>query len=272
MENENLQMVEENNGITLKDLLFILKRNVILITIVTVVITIIGIIYGFGFKSYTYATNVTFMVRTNNQSTTSSIYSDTSQALRMVNTIKEFIMDDLVLEQTAKELTPFATSDEKYESSVKAIKSSLKNGISFSNSEDSLIVKVTMKSTIYQLENSDNVFVVDAANTLITEAQRISKLYATDENGNYETGNTGDKQYKYQYIANNIQELSWAKEYSASRGATLVVAICFIVGFVLGYLTALIRYLLDDTLKTKEELEQITGVPVLAKIEPIKSL
>ena len=38
--------------------------------------------------------------------------------------------------------------------------------------------------------------------------------------------------------ANNIQDLFPASDYSASRGAVLVVAICFIIGFVSCFLAS----------------------------------
>lgn len=271
MENENLQVVEENNALTLKDLFFIFKRNILMIGLVTFVVTLIGAVYGFCFKDYTYSSKTTIMVKSDSQSTSASNYNDTLQSLRIVNTIKEFIMDDLVLEATAKELTPLSENDPKYENNVKQIKSILKSSVTLNNSEESLIITISMKSTILHLENSEEIFVVDAINTLIANAKELSNLPLTDNDGNLVLDEKGNVQYKYQFIANNIQDLLPAKDYSASRGASIVVIICFIVGLVVGYLIALFRYLLDDTFKTKEDLEKTTGISVLAFIEDAKN-
>lgn len=272
MENENLQVVEESNSLTLKDLLFIFKRNILVIGLITLVVTLIGFVYGFYFKPYTYSTYATIMVKSDSQSTSASNYNDTLQSLRIVNTIKEFILDDLVLESTAEELTSLSENDPKYDENVKQIKAALKDGIKLSNSEESLIITVSMKSSVLKLEGSEEIFVVDAVNSLIESAQEISNILLVDENGELILDEKGKVQYKYQFIANNIQDLYPATDYSASRGAVLVVAICFIVGLVAGYLVALAKYLLDDTFKTKEDLEKATNISVLAFIEEVKSL
>ena len=272
MEKENLQVMEESNSLTLKDLLFIFKRNILIIGIITFVVTLIGFVYGFYFKAYTYSSYATIMVKADSQSTSANNYNDTLQSLRIVNTIKEFMLDDLVLESTAEDLTVLSKNDPKYEDSVKQIKAALKSGIRLSNSEESLIISVSMKSSVLKLEGSEEIFVVDAINTLIENAQDISNIILVNEDGEPILDEKGNEQYKYQFIANNIQDLFPASDYSASRGAVLVVAICFIIGLVAGYVVALTKYLLDDTFKTKEDLEKATNVSVLAFIEEVKSL
>lgn len=268
---ENEKMYEENKSLTLGDLFFIFKRNILIIVITTILVTLIGAVYGYGFKDYTYSSSTTIMVKSDSQSTSASNYNDTLQSLRIVTTIKEFITDEFVLDATARELTHLSESDPKYENDVKRIKNVLKNGLELDNSEESLIISISMRSNIQYLENTEKIFVVEAINTLIEKAKELSNIYLVDENGNFILGEDGQKQYKYQFIANNIQDLAPAKDYSASRGATIVVIICFILGAIIGYLIALFKHLLDDTFKTKEDLEQATGLSVLAFITEAKS-
>lgn len=264
MENQNVQ-VQEEQALTLNDLFFILKRNLILILCVTLLITGIGAVYGFCFKSYTYQANATIMVKADSQSVSAAIYNDTTQALRMVVTITEFIENDLVLTKTAEKLA--ATEQE-----VKSIKNMLKNGISIKNTEDSLIINMSMKSSVEKLyEAEEDIFVVEALNTLIETAQEVSKTPLLDSEGKPTVDDKGNPKYKYAFIADNIQDLSLPDntQYTASRGASLVIIICFIAGLVIGYLIALLRHIFDDTFKTKDDLENMTGFPILACIEDI---
>ena len=66
--------------------------------------------------------------------------------------------------------------------------------------------------------------------------------------------------------------MSFAKTYSGTRGASKLIMMCGFIGVIVGYLFALMLYLLDDTYKTKEEVEEATGIPVLAFIEDIQYL
>lgn len=265
MENQNVQVYEESQSLTLKDLFFILRRNIILIACVTIFITALGCVYGFFFKSYTYSTDATILVKADSQSASAEKYNDTTLALKMVETIKEFLVDDIVLTKTAEKLA-------KTENEVNAIKNMLKSGISIDSTEESLIVRIGMKSSVEKLNSEkEDIFVVQALNTLIETAQEISNTPLLDVDGNIIFDEKGNVEYKYEFIAGNIQDLSLPdnERYTAKRGASIVVIICFIVGLVIGYLVALFKHMLDDTFRTKEDLENVTGYPILACIDDI---
>lgn len=265
MENQNVQVYEESQSLTLKDLFFILRRNLILIACVTIFITALGCVYGFFFKSYTYSADATIMVKADSQSASAEKYNDTTLALKMVETIKEFLVDDIVITKTAEKLADS-------ENEVNAIKNMLKGGISIDSTEESLIVRINFKSSVKKLhENEEEIFVVKAINTLIETAQEVSNTPLFDADGNIKVDDKGNVEYKYEFVAGNIQDLSLPSntQYDASRGAAIVVIICFIIGAVIGYLIALFRHMLDDTFKTKEDLENITGYPILACIDDI---
>ncbi len=263
MENQNLQTNQEKNSISLVDLLFVLKRNLLLIIGITFIFTLAGAIYGLNYKSYTYSTNATVMVRADSQSTSAGNYNDTVQSLRIIATVKDFIVNDVVMEAVAEELVEKSGLD----INVTYIKNVVKGGLSLSSEEDSLILTLSFRSTIYKLNSeTEDIFVIDALNTVITKAQEVSAtiIETTNAAGEIKT------EYKYPFVANNIQELSFAKNYSGTRGAAKVIMLCCVIGAVVGYLLALMLYLLDDTYKTKEEVEEATGIPVLAFIEDIQ--
>ena len=119
--------------------------------------------------------------------------------------------------------------------------------------------------------STEDIFVVQALNTLIETAQEISNTPLLDVDGNIIFDEKGNVEYKYEFIAGNIQDLSLPdnERYTAKRGASIVVIICFIVGLVIGYLVALFKHMLDDTFRTKEDLENVTGYPILACIDDI---
>ena len=209
------------------------------------------------------------MVRGDSQSSTAGNYNDTIQSLRIISTVKDFIVNDVVMEAVAEELALNAgkdINDPANKGYINYIKNVVRGGISLSSEENSLILTLNFSSTIYKLdEKSENAFVIDALNTVIKKAQEVSAttIETTNANGEVRT------EYKYPFVANNIQELSFSKTYSASRGASKLIMICGFIGVIVGYLFALMLYLLDDTYKTKEEVEEATGIPVLAFIEDI---
>ncbi len=49
-----------------------------------------------------------------------------------------------------------------------------------------------------------------------------------------------------------------------NSGSKMIVVLAVIIGIIVAVLVVLFRYLLDDTLKTKEELERATGTQVFA--------
>lgn len=49
-----------------------------------------------------------------------------------------------------------------------------------------------------------------------------------------------------------------------NSGSKMIIVLAVIIGIIVAVLVVLFRYLLDDTLKTKEELERATGTQVFA--------
>ena len=58
---------------------------------------------------------------------------------------------------------------------------------------------------------------------------------------------------------------------SVNSGSKMTVVLAFIIGVIAAVLVVLLRYLLDDTLKTKEELERATGTQVFAFLSDVNT-
>ena len=52
---------------------------------------------------------------------------------------------------------------------------------------------------------------------------------------------------------------------------SFVIIICFLVGLVASYAFFLVKYLLDDTYKSKNEFEDVTGLKIIAVIPDTKN-
>ena len=191
-------------------------------------------------KNY-YITSATVMVRADSQSTSAGNYNDTVQSLRIMATVKDFITNDLVMEAAATDLIE-RMNVEKTERNINSLKGVIKGGLSLNSEEESLILTLYFSSNKKFLNETlldeksnividNNIFVIEVINTVIEKAKEVS---ATTIETTDATGNT-KLEYKYAFVANNIQELSWSKTYSGSRGAAKLIIICTIISFIYFY-------------------------------------
>lgn len=236
----------EEKGISLGDLLFLIKKNILMILIITGLCTLGGAIYGLNFKKINYAATSTIIVRveSSSSSSSSSDYQNYTLSTYLVNTVTSFIESNTVLGNVVD-----SDECEKYDLST----TSLAKAISIKTSTSSLLVTITY-------ECSDEEQAIDVVNQVVQSTIDISNM--KNEDGNYRY----DK-----LLAGNILLLDEAKkEYvTASRGAALVIVICFIVGFIISFSIVLIKYLADDTFTSKDDFERIFKINVLTLLPEI---
>lgn len=160
--NEN-EVVKE--GISFSEILFLIKRNILMIIIVTLVFTGVGFVYGKFFCKPTYTATTTAVVQVENSSI--SEYNAFVYSQYLVNSMAEFIVSDSVTKEVAKAvinekylMTPVLDENDKiigyysetenrnyslgqYDSLVLKKKDVIQSGAKVSTSTESLLIKIS---------------------------------------------------------------------------------------------------------------------------------
>lgn len=245
---EDKQQYYNNNdkGLTLSDIFFIIKKNLLIILLITGLCTLGGAVYGSIFKKYTVTATATavVMVDTSTASTTQSDMQNFQQAVYMINTYKELIKSNMVAKAVSE-----SEVGQKYKIEV----ASLSKNVTVTTTTNSLIVTITYKCSAD--EANDYSQAIEVCNQILDSTIALVNSKEDDE-------------YVYDKLANCFRKVDAATEATttASRGALKLTAICFAVGLVLSFAVCLIRYFADDTYTSKEEFEKTFNINVLTLI------
>ena len=212
------------SGITLVELFNMLFRNIYLIIITTLAITLIGIIYTFNFVRPTYTSSSDIMVQVDKTSGegTSTNDIDLTSTLRIVQTVAEFVEKDFVLDDVIEELGLETTAV------------GLREKLSVKYSSTSLFVTI-------KFEDEDPLVAKRVVNSIIENAIEIA-------NGEFP-------------VLNNVMIQGGSAKIGsyASPNKTLNIIISFIIGGVIGVGAALLLEFLKTTVRNKKELEALIG-------------
>lgn len=224
---------ETNSALTLKDLWLVIKKNWLIILIVTLVVTSLGIVYGFVLKKDNYSASSSVII------TSQEIVNEYDQGISSMNeallatsTIKEFMVNDIVISKVADELS---TDFDNYK--YQDLKSIIREGLTIKNSTQSLILNINFSTNTSKILESDKKkFAVSVVNCVAKESIKI--LNETVEN------DKGEQTYKYgKLIANCVQQVSSATTCQVTRDSIKIVLIFFVLGLLIGYLTSFIKYI-----------------------------
>lgn len=222
---------ETNSALTLKDLWLVIKKNWLIILIVTLVVTSLGIVYGFVLKKDNYSASSSVII------TSQEIVNEYDQGISSMNeallatsTIKEFMVNDIVISKVADELS---TDFDNYK--YQDLKSIIREGLTIKNSTQSLILNINFSTNTSKILESDKEkFAVSVVNCVAKESIKI--LNETVEN------DKGEQTYKYgKLIANRVQQVSSATTCQVTRDSIKIVLIFFVLGLLIGYLTSFIK-------------------------------
>jgi len=238
---ENLKTTE-NEGISLHDIFFLIRKNILIILIITFVITIIGGIYAIGFKDTTYSTAATAMVVVPDDSGNDNKELDYSYALNLTHTFEDYVKSNAVSKRVAAKLS------EKYGMNVST--GYVRNCVNVEVQQYSLIISISVSSTVSEE------FTMDMANEVFdTTIYLINNELKTEETAP---------------LANTLVVVDYSEEADASKGTLIVLVLSFLIGLVLSIAFVFIKYLLNDTYTSKEDFEKSTGVNVLVMLpDPI---
>ena len=223
--------------IDLKELISVFWNKKILIISVTIIFIVIGAIYTFAFKTPMYSSSTTLvlaMSETTSSETTNSITStDVNLNSSLVSTYSKIVESNEVLREVISNLG----IDESEES--------LKDNIDVSAVDDTEIIEITVshENAVYAAKIANEIASVFSEK--VNEIYNINNVYVLDE----------------AEVENSPSNINHAKD----------IIIFALAGFVLAAVYVFILNLLDDTVKTPEEIEKIYDLYVLVSIPDIES-
>ena len=242
--------MEKNNqytgggGITFRQLLLIIRANIFLIVAIIVIATIVGVVYSTTRKTtYTATRSMIVICKNVSDENDNNIYNDLTATSRMIPTIAEYCKQEVVL-SLAQEIYGKSNSGEIKKSGVKVSYDESGNNyflyISYTDVEPDLARAKVMAVSEAEKEIVET---VDAKGNPVYVRMMTTLTFV-------DTIDTAEDLQKIPCVMNS--------------GSKMIVVLAVIIGIIVAVLVVLFRYLLDDTLKTKEELERATGTQVFA--------
>lgn len=234
MDNQNIynqkQVDEEESGITLKDIFYIIKKNIIVILSIIVAVLIVGSVYTFKIQKPIYQSSAEVMVSASSSDIEGQNYSLASY---LTNTFVAYFKSDLVLDEVVNKLN---------EQNISVTTSELKNNLEISIVNDSLILELDYTSP--SINNSKIILntIIDTA-IEITNKENISEL-----------------------LKDKIMVFSYGKDGQRVSKTMMNLALSLVIGVVIAFLYVLIKNAFDDTFKSKKDIEVVLNIPVIASI------
>ena len=231
---------ESENQLSMQTLFLEAKHSLLMIIIVTLLFALAGGIYARFFVDTKYTSKASFVVNVMPDETSGSTTTAFSYAVNLTNTLGPYITTTKVCE---KALEIYNDSHEEKLSSYAVIQKAL----SYSVIEKSFIIPLTCTTT-----NPDADGILQAA---MDAAIEVAK--------EYEDGQT--------FLANKLliyEEPSKPTNDSRNKLYKFIL-IFFFIGLVVSFLIVIFKIILNDTYKSKEDLERDIPVEVLALVDDL---
>lgn len=230
------------SGISLKSILVLLWRNIIFIVLLTVVVAVAGGFYASTIKpTYTATRHVLVKAANSNSSSSASDYNDITVATVELPTVADFFKKEVVVN---------GANDSYGKEHFGSISS---GAISTSYNEEKRFLTISYTDANKEVAKTKIDAVIQAGKTVIES-----------------TNEDGTPTYFSVYV--EILPVDAGKaSVSENSNKNTVIILSVVLGAVLSIGIVLLKNLLDDTIKSKEDLEKITGIKMLACIDDIKN-
>lgn len=226
-----MEKQEKEKGITLSDIFNAIKKSWILLLVIVCAVTLIGAVYTFGItkKKYYAEGSVSVEYKADDDKV------DTTNSLRYVNTIGDFLTSETVLTNVSKNETLV-----KYDLTVTSLRSMIKA----SYSTDAMLISFKVTTT-----NADESMLI--VKGLVDEIVRYSSD-STDE--------TLDAKEKF--FCRITKRDYGENSYNAGPNRKLYMVVAVLAGVVLGLVVVFVKEFASNKFKSKEEIEAL-GYPII---------
>lgn len=266
----------------IRDILFVIKRNIILALAVIILVSGIGVGYSYMRKpNYIASNRVSFSIDGGND--TASI----NEIRQYVDTVIDFCDEGVVLDRAnayysfyvdGKSKGEYKNINEFYNTFEQVDTNNTESNQIFKNydrastlkDENFLVVSAVSTETIKNKDATNWVFKVKYTDKNQQDAiEKIHILILAYKHEIIDGGDENGQQKPYFSIKVKISNLGLdGVSQDVSKGKIIIIAV--IIGVVLSLLVVYLKNLLDNTVRDKEDLERLTGVAVLGYISERK--
>lgn|GEM_PF-402825 len=233
--------VEE--GITLSELVRIVWNNITIVFLITLWVTVIGIVYTFVIVSPKYTAETTLMVQVDISATVTNEQSAITVAQNLIATYKAFVVSDKVLNTVIDDIPALEGR------SLEA----LKDAISVSTTTSVLIIYIEVIDESPELA-------AEIANQLVANSIEIANELVDD--------GTGELEPRYTLLSNKLRTLDLAVEPVApsSPNKILNVVIAFLIGGILSLGVVFLKELFNNKFQSTADMEKYLNINVIASV------
>ena len=221
------------NRISLVSLIVEIRRNLLLIIIITLLFTVAGGIYGNYFVKTNYSSTATIRLKPNEKF---SEYNEFTFATRLANTVGEIMKSATVSEKVAADYNEKHPNNPVYPATVRW-------GISVSAPENNFIVTVRYTSTRTDVQ------------AILNQIIESSLAYL-------------DEDVWFNDRVEQLDKASAAADDAASRTRRYII-IFLAFGLAVSAAIVILKIILNDTYVSKEDLERDVPVEVIAMIDDL---
>ncbi|MDP2426438.1 MAG: Wzz/FepE/Etk N-terminal domain-containing protein [Candidatus Izemoplasmatales bacterium] len=227
-------IVEE--GITLSELIAIVWKNITLVVLVTLWVTVLGVIYTFVVVKPTYTAEASIMILTDLSAGITTEQSAIQVALALIPTYQDFMSTRKVLDSVVADIDGLPQGY-----SISA----LRNSFSISRSTNSLIVYI-------KVVNQNPELAKEIANQLVEN----SILIADNE------------QTEYRPLKDKLRlvDLAITPTSPTAPNKMLNVVISFLLGGILSFGIIFLKELFNNKFQSTNEMEKYLGINVIAAV------
>jgi capsular polysaccharide biosynthesis protein len=225
------EKINDEMEIDLREILHVLRQNVIVIILITLICGLLGYIYATYFIELIFQSETMIYV-TNNSEEETVTYSDYQTSISLTKDYTIIVTSRPVMEQVIAELNLEYTVDE------------LADMIQVEALTDTRMIEITVSNEDLFLAQEIANQVRDVASERITETMEVDSI-------------------------NLVQDASLPIT-STNTSVRNYILICGFIGLFVSTGIILLLYFLDDSIKTKDDVEKYLGISLLGSIPKIE--
>ncbi|MFA7724758.1 MAG: Wzz/FepE/Etk N-terminal domain-containing protein [Candidatus Izemoplasmatales bacterium] len=232
MDEMKQQDIIAEEGITFSELLKIVWSNITLVFLITLWVTVIGVVYTFVIVNPEYTAETSIMIQIDTDTTDLTDQQAVTLAQQLIVTYKEFAVSDLVLESVLEDIP---TLDYSY--------AKLREAITLSSTTSSVIVTIEVVDESPEMAQ-------EIANQLVVNSIEIAN--------------------DYMFLKDRIKQMLPAVAPNVNNPSApnkvLNIVISFLIGIVLSLGIVFVKELFNNKFKSTAEMEKYLNINVIAAV------